>query len=182
MGPLYLNSQLNAKLEPENSLMIYAKGAYVLEMIRLLMEDPRQRETDHYFIDMMHDFVSTYANRNASTADFQRIVEKHMGEPMDWFFNEWVYGTEIPEYTFKYSTKPGEGGKTILQLSLTQAKVSDQFEMRLPLYMTVGKETRRLAFVKIIGSSTAQADVPLPVRPNKVTLDEYHDVLAVEHQ
>ena len=28
---------------------------------------------------MMHDFVTTYANRNASTADFQRIVEKHMG-------------------------------------------------------------------------------------------------------
>jgi hypothetical protein len=182
VGPLYLNGQLDAKLEAENSLLIYAKGAYVLEMIRLIMEDSRSREPNHYFIDMMHDFVSTYANRNASTADFQRIVEKHVGMPMDWFFNEWVYGTEIPEYTFKYSTKPGEGGKTILQLSLTQAGVSDQFEMRVPLYMTVGKTTHRFALVRIKGSSTAQADIPVPVRPDKVTLDEDHDILAIEHQ
>ena len=45
VGPLYLNGQLNSYLEPGNSYMIYAKGAYILEMIRLLMEDPALART-----------------------------------------------------------------------------------------------------------------------------------------
>jgi hypothetical protein len=181
-GPLYLNEQLNAHLEPENSFMIYAKGAYVLEMIRLLMEDPKQHEPDQRFINMMHDFVSTYANRNASTADFQHIVEKHMGEPMDWFFNEYVYGTEIPTYEFQYTLKSSPGGKTILQCSLTQSGVSDQFQMRVPLYITRGKSTQRLGLIRIKGASTVPIQVPLPAHPDRISIDEYHDILAVEHQ
>ena len=183
VGPLYLNYQLNAYLEPRNSIdLIYYKGAYVLEMLRALLEDPRQPEPDGRFISMMREFVTTSAGRNASTADFQRIVEKYTGERMDWFFNEWIYGTEIPEYEFKYSLKPGDGGRTILQLSLTQKSVSDQFEMRLPVYATVGGVPRRLGFFKVKGSAAAQGEMPLPFRPEKVTLDEYHDFLCIEHQ
>jgi hypothetical protein len=183
LGPLYLNYQLNTHLNPRNSTdLIYYKGAYVLEMLRALLEDPRQHEPDARFISMMHDFVASSANRNASTADFQRIVEKRIGEPMDWFFNQWVYGTEIPEYDFKYALKPGSSGKTVLQISLTQSGVSDEFESRVPIYGTVGADTRRLCFIKVIGSTTARFEVPLPFHPDKVTMDEYHDFLAIEHQ
>jgi aminopeptidase N len=182
VGPLYLNGQLNARLEPQNSYMIYAKGAYVLEMIRLLMEDSRQRDPDQHFIDMMHDFVATYANRNASTADFQHIVEKHMGEPMDWFFNEYVYGTEIPTYDFQYTIKPAPGGKSILQCSLTQSRVSDQFQMRVPVYLAMGKGIQRRGFIHVKGSTTVPVEIPLSARPDRISIDEYHDVLAIEHQ
>ena len=183
IGPLYLNEQLNAKLEPRNAFYdIYDKGAYVLEMIRLLMEDRTQREPDQRFIDMMHDFVSTYANRNASTADFQHVVEKHFDQPMDWFFNEYVYGVEIPTYNFQYSVKPTGDGKSLLQLSLTQSGVSEQFQMRMPVYITMGKRTVRLGLIPIKGSTTASSQVTLPSAPDRVSIDEYHDVLAVEHQ
>ena len=183
VGPLYLNYQLNAYLEPRNSMyLIYYKGAYVLEMLRALLEDPRKSEPDARFISMMREFVANSANHNASTADFQRIVEKYTQQPMDWFFNEWVYGTEVPEYEFSYSLKPGDSGQTILQTSLTQEGVSDQFEMRVPVYLTVGGAPRRLGFVKIKGSTTTQGEISLPFRPEKVTLDEYHDFLCIEHQ
>ncbi len=182
VGPLYLNGQLNANLEPGNSFMIYEKGAYVLEMIRLLMEDPKQHEPDQRFIDMMHEFVTTYANRNASTADFQRMVEKHMGEPMGWFFNEYVYGTEIPTYDFHYVLKPAPGGKTVLQCSLAQSGVSDQFEMRVPLYLAVGKGIQRMGFIHIKGASTIPIEIPISGRPDRISIDEFHDVLAIEHQ
>ena len=182
VGPLYLNYQLNAHLEPQNSYMIYAKGAYILEMLRLLLEDPTQREPDLRFINMMHDFVTTYANRNASTGDFQRIVEKHIGEPMDWFFNEYVYGTEIPTYDFQYTVKPAPNGKAILQCSLSQSGVSDQFEMRVPVYLTMGKGVQRMGFIRIKGSSTVPVTVSLSATPDRISIDEYHDILAIEHQ
>jgi hypothetical protein len=183
VAPLYLNYQSNDHMEPRNStLLIYEKGAYVLEMIRLLFEDPRRPDPDQVFVAMMHEFVSNAHYGNVSTADFQKIVEKYMKEPMDWFFNEWVYGTEIPEYDFKYSLNPGEGGKTVLKVSLAQSGVSDQFVMRVPIYATVGKVTKRLGFINIKGATTTQAEVPMGFRPDKITLDEYHNVLAFEHQ
>jgi hypothetical protein len=183
IGPLYLNEQLNAKLEPRNSTAgIYYKGAYVLEMIRMMMEDRTQREPDQHFIDTMHDFVTTYANRNASTADFQHIVEKHMGQSMDWFFNEYVYGTEIPTYDFQYTLNPAGDGKTQLQFSLKQSGVSDKFKMRMPMYVTLGKRVVRLGLIQVTGSATSSGQVDLPVAPDRVSIDEYHDVLAIEHQ
>ena len=182
VGPVFLNDQLNAHLEPQNSYMIYAKGAYILNMIRMLMEDSQQRDHDQHFIDMMHDFVTTYADRNASTADFQRMVEKHMHAPMDWFFNEYVYGTEVPAYDFQYTVTPSGGGKAVIQCSLTQSDVSPQFKMGVPVYVTVGKNVQRMGFINITGSTTVPLRVPISTVPDRVSIDEYHDLLAVEHQ
>ena len=183
VGPLWLNFQLDAYLEPGNSFFLrYYKGAYVLEMLRTLMEDARSQNPDARFIAMMRDFVTTYTAKNASTEDFRRVVEKHMGEPMDWFFNEWVYGTETPHYDFSYDLKDAGQGKTLLHVSLSQSEVSDSFLMRVPLYVHVNGTPRLLGFLKVKGPNTATADVTLPIRPEKVTLDEYHSILSTVKQ
>lgn len=146
------------------------------------MENPRSQNPDEAFISMMHDFVSTYAAKNASTADFQRIVEKHWNMPMDWFFNEWVYGTEVPRYDFDYSMKDAGDGKTLLHLELKQSGVSDAFTMRVPIYLHNKEKVMRLGLVTIKGSTTAPGDVKLPFRPDKVTIDDYHRVLSTEKE
>jgi hypothetical protein len=51
----------------------------------------------------MKDFVQTHFNKDVSTEDFKRIIEKHItpamnidkSGKMDWFFNEYVYGTGV---------------------------------------------------------------------------------------
>ena len=179
VGPLWLGTQLPSYLEPElYQRLVYFKGAYVLEMLRTMMYDFKQRDPDARFIAMMRDFVATYAGKNASTEDFRRIVEKHLGEPMEWFFNQWVYGTEIPSFDFNYQLRE-EGGKTILAAALTQSGVSDNFQSRVPIYVYVKGQPHRLGLVKIVGSNTVKADIPLNFRPEKVTLDETHSVLCL---
>ena len=183
VGPLWLNYQTNAYLEEQNStILVYEKGAYVLEMLRTLMEDPKAPDPDARFIAMMQDYVSTYAGKNATTQDFKRIVEKHFGEPMDWFFNDWVYGTEIPQYDLNYELKNGDKGQTILSLSVTQSDVSDSFFMRVPLYVTLQGASHRLGFVSLKGSTTFKQDIQLGFRPEKVTLDDTHSILCTVNQ
>ncbi len=160
----------------------YYKGAYVLEMLRTLMLNTRDPNSDARFINMMQDFVTTFTGKNASTNDFERVVEKHFEEPMDWFFNEWVYGTETPHYDFSYSLSDGQQGKTMLHCSVTQSGVSPAFHMRVPIYIEVNGNQIPIGLMKITGSSTQAADVPLPVRPTSVSLDPYHSILAVEKQ
>ncbi len=179
VGPLWLNFQLSGHLEEENrQSLVYGKGAFVLEMLRMLMENPQDRNPDGAFIAMMRDFTASHAGRNASTEDFRRIVEKHWRRPMDWFFNQWVYGTEIPDYKFTYQLKDAPGGKTNLQISLTQSSVSDSFRMAVPLYLHHKGQPHRLGLVEMKGSTTHNDEMTLPIRPEKVTIDEYHSILC----
>jgi len=179
VDPLWMSYQANAYLENRNSeILIYQKGAYVLEMLRALMEDPRQKYPDGAFIKMMRDFVTTFGGKNASTQDFQRVVERHMGKPMAWFFDEWVYGTAIPHYEFSYNLKDAGGGKTTLHVNLTQSAVPEDFFMQVPVYASLSGETRRLGFISVKGTTPFDRDIEVSVRPEKVWLDEYHSILS----
>jgi len=181
VGPLWLSAQLPSYKEGElYRILVYDKGAYVLEMLRAIMENTRLQEPDQHFIETMRDYVTTYSSQNASTEDFRKIVEKHANEPMDWFFNEWVYGTEIPHYDFHYNLLDGGGGKTILEYWVKQSEVSEKFKMRVPVYehLSGQPQPRRLGFFTLQGSNELHGQVPLPERPEKVTLDEFHSILC----
>ncbi len=110
------------------------------------------KDKDKAFIEMMHDFVDTHRDMPASTESFKLIAEKHMPHSLDlenngrldWFFREWVYGTEVPHYDFDYQTSPGPGGKTHIHLTITQSGVSDNFVMAVPIFADFGKGFVRL--------------------------------------
>jgi aminopeptidase N len=122
--------------------------------------------------------VKTYAGQNASTEDFRRIVEKHAGEPMDWFFDQWVYGTDIPSYKFSYKLSNSEDGQTDLSMTITQSDVPETFKMRLPIYATINGSQRRLGVIRVTGTKPYTVSIKLPTRPEKVQLDPEHSILA----
>ena len=104
-GPISLGGRLSTRQTPwAYSALVYLKGAYVLQMLRSLMWDTKARPPDAAFIAMMKDFATAYADRNASTRDFQNVVERHMTPAMDmtkdgrmdWFFKQWVHGPTFP--------------------------------------------------------------------------------------
>jgi hypothetical protein len=183
-GPLWMGLRLRS---PQSSSayqnVTYPKGAYVLQMLRSIMYDPENQ--DKTFIDMMHDFVSSHQNRPASTESFKAIVEKHMTKTMDldrngradWFFNQWVYGTQVPRYKFDYQTGPAENGKVKVHMTVTQSEVDDHFAMPVPVFGDFGKGMFRLGQIVMVGNSTQNVDVVLPTRPKKVELNAYKDVL-----
>ncbi|MDX6612978.1 MAG: hypothetical protein QOD75_2164 [Blastocatellia bacterium] len=160
--------------------LIYPKGAYILHMIRMLMYDHRGGG-DAHFREMMSDLVHTHFNKNVSTEDFKLIVEKHMtpqmdldkNARMDWFFNSWVYGSEIPAYRLEYQTT-GSG----LAVKVTQSGVSENFRMLVPFYADFGKGWTRLGAVKMVGNTSVEIpNIPLPQAPKRVTLCALADVL-----
>jgi hypothetical protein len=178
-GSMWLNMQLNEYNEKGNSAFVSTyKGGYVWEMIRVLMYDPKLKNPNARFIAMMHEFTSTYAGQNASTEDFRKIVEKHAGKSMEWFFEQWVYGSETPEYDFSYQLSNAEGGQTELTLTLTQSKVSESFRMQLPLHVVINGEQQFLGLIGVIGTKPLKTNIKLPVRPEKVVLDPERNILA----
>jgi aminopeptidase N len=163
-------------------LVIPYKGGYIWEMIRVLMYDPQMKNPDARFISMVHEFLRTYTGRNASTEDLRKMIEKHLGRSMEWFFEQWVYGSEMPTYDFSYELSNAEGGQTEVSITLAQSGVSDSFRMQLPLYAVIGGERKYLGLIGVIGNKPLKTSVKLPVRPEKIVLDPERDILAEIHQ
>jgi len=168
--------------------LLYPKGAYVLYMIRMMMHD--NREGDKQFKEMMQDFVNTYRGKAATTEDFKAIVEKHItpdmdaegNHKMDWFFNEYVYGTQLPSYKTDYSFDSGADGTITMNLNVTQAGVDDKFRMVVPVYIELADG--RIVFLgrlRIAGNNSGTAKVPLKGlkdKPRRAMVSYYDDVLA----
>jgi hypothetical protein len=96
---------------------------------------------------------------------------------MDWFFDEWVYGMQVPRYHFEYQDSPAEGGKTKLHITITQSDVDEHFAMLVPVFADFGKGMVRLGNVGIAGNSTRNLDLMLPAQPKKVALNAYKEIL-----
>lgn len=189
-GPIFLGYRLSTWQDVgAYDIIVYEKGAYVLHMLRMAMQDRSKKNADEPFIAAMTEFAQTYSGKSASTRDFQKIVEKHMPKQMDlqgngsldWFFRQWVYGSAIPKLDSVGEATDAGGGKYHIKVTITQSQVPDDFATIVPLYVTFDKgQIVRLATVPILGNSSKpiEFDVPLPMKPKTVTINAMHDVLA----
>ena len=170
--------------------LVYPKGAYILHMIRMMMWTPQ--EGDARFKATMQDFVQSHLLQAATTEDFKAMVEKHMSPQMDldgnhrmdWFFNQYVYGTDLPVYHFEgQATQNGDA--TSLHIKLTQSGVPDKFRMPVPIYLELeGGKTMRLGSINITGDKTIDQTLQLPKLParvKRVSVNYYYDVLSTEN-
>jgi hypothetical protein len=187
-GPLWLGLRL---ISPRSGQayqgVTYSKGAYVLGMLRSLMRADMGSagDPDQPFIDMMHDFMEHHRDTPASTESFKAVAEKHMTKKMDlqqngrldWFFREWVWGTQVPRYSFKYDVQPTEGGKFRVHAEVTQSEVDENFAMFVPMFADFGQGMVRLTQVGIAGSSTKSYTLLLDRQPKKVALNVYKEIL-----
>jgi Peptidase family M1 domain len=170
--------------------LLYPKGAYILHMVRVMLQDSTSQDPDAKFKALMHDFTRTYTTRVASTEDFKAVLEKHMtrdmdldgNNKMDWFFNDYVYGTDYPTYRFEHSFSVGSDGNIALDFKLTQSHVGSDFAMLVPIYVeTQDHKVVRLGRVRIKGEATVSRHISLAgfkEKPKKAMIGYMDDVLG----
>ena len=157
-------------------------------MVRMMMWD---RQTgDQNFKTTMQDFVKTYAGKAATTEDFKAMVEKHMtaemnltgDHRMDWFFNEYVYGTALPAYKIDSTFDKDANGDVVFGFKLTQSGVDEKFRMIVPIYLELADgRTVNLGRANLTGNSFVEQKVPLKgvkVAPKRALVNYNYDVLA----
>ncbi|MGA3190643.1 MAG: hypothetical protein ABSF22_26360, partial [Bryobacteraceae bacterium] len=187
-GPIWLGYRLDTPKTPDAARgSIYPKGAYILQMVRMLMRDDKTGDQD--FSAMMKDYVKTYLYQNASSEQFVGVLQKHMKPGMDldgshtmgWFLREWIYGTDLPKYRLEYSLKPVADGKLRFSGKMTQSDVSADFVMRVPIYLDFDGRVIRAGSVAMRGNmTTPEILLDLPKKPKRILLNANHDVLVAE--
>ena len=170
------------------SAMIYAKGAYVVHMLRMMMRPPGQPNPDEAFQAMMRDFASSWAGKSPSTDDFQAVAERHMSSAMDlagdgtldYFFEQWVHGTDIPTLISTIEVTDLGDGRYRISGNVSQEDVPEGFRTLVPVYLDFGDDVVKFGTVALTGptSLAVNGELPLPRSPRRVLVNAMHDVLA----
>ncbi|MGA8765358.1 MAG: hypothetical protein WB562_21010, partial [Candidatus Sulfotelmatobacter sp.] len=149
-----------------------------------------RRTGDQQFKEMLQEFVKTYSGKAATTEDFKAMVEKHMSremdiegtQKMDWFFNEYVYGTQLPSYQASASFDKGPDGDTVMAVKMTQSNVDEKFRMLVPIYLELANGNMVfLGRARLTGNSSFEQKIPLKGvkdMPRRAVINYYDDVLA----
>jgi aminopeptidase N len=106
------------------------------------------------------------------------VAEQHAGIDLGWFFDQWIYGTEIPSYRVAYRFEPADGGQYRVKLRVRQSNVGEEFQMYVPVTVDLGNGQVARARVKVRGA-TSEIELPLmPSKPKGLKFNDLDGVLA----
>ncbi len=153
----------------------YRKGALVLHMLHTLMRVATGGEQAFY--DLLRDFFTANANRYPTTDDLRLAVERHAGGDWAWFFDQWVYGSEIPSYEWRSRVVVGADRGYRVEVDVYQSDVPEGFSMRVPVRVEFdGGESED--YLVTVDRPEQTVSLEVGRQPGRVVFNPDHAVLA----
>ena len=178
-GPVVAGVRLQTSETPfDYRLLVYEKGAFILHMLRMLLLDPETGD-DGRFRELMRGFFSDHAGGVASTRSFEAAVTEAFGEPMDWFFDQWVYGVDVPTYRPDLDVSPRRDAAMpfVVHGTVRQEDVPPGFRMAAPIRLEFRDHDPILRRIWVDREEVA-VEIPVPAEPERIEFNYRHGVLA----
>lgn len=130
-------------------LVTYQKGGGILHMLRNYLGDEA-------FFAGMQDYLKTNEYQNAEAHQLRLSFEKVSGKDLNWFFNQWYFGSGNPKINYSYTFEPVKK-----QVAVTIEQTQEQpfqFPMAIDVYEN-GKPKRYNVWVNAQTKNTFNFDV-----------------------
>lgn len=130
-------------------LVTYQKGGGILHMLRNYLGD------DAFFAGM-NDYLKTNEYQNAEAHQLRLSFEKVSGKDLNWFFNQWYFGSGNPKINYSFTFEPVKK-----QVAVTINQTQDQmfeFPLAIDVYEN-GKPKRYNVWVNAEAKNTFNFDV-----------------------
>ncbi|HKQ59167.1 MAG TPA: M1 family aminopeptidase [Candidatus Eisenbacteria bacterium] len=177
-GPIWLGYR-SASIEApgDHQMVVYKKSAWVLHMLRNMLLD-LSTGNEEAFQGLMRDFYARYEGKAATTEDFIRIAQRYAGQDLGWFFDQWVYGTDVPTYRFATRTERTTDGKYKVTCRVDQSGVPETFKMPVPVRIDfAGGRSARVR--QLIQGPTTEFVLPImDEEPRAVVFNDLESVLC----
>jgi aminopeptidase N len=105
----------------------YPKGSFVIGMLRYVVGDEVYRKSIQHYLKK-HGFD------NVDTHDFYRTFMETSGINLDWFFDEWIYHSGVPNYAVSYTA---QADKTTFYVRQTHVTDSLTHLFQMPIVFEV---------------------------------------------
>ncbi|HUT04764.1 MAG TPA: M1 family aminopeptidase [bacterium] len=155
--------------------LFYCKGPYFVHMIRQMIGDKA-------FMSYERNLVKSLYWKRATTSDFVNVLEQTIGKDnmlalfgkdnMQWFFDQWIYGTGIPSYEYGYKISGNTAKIRIKHIDV-------QFRVRIPIWV-YDKSGEKYAIPILLTGEKPIEEFELKLRgpAKKIVLDEFGAVLT----
>lgn len=138
-----------ASREDVFDLVTYQKGGGILHMLRNYLGDEA-------FFAGMQDYLKTNEYRNAEAHQLRLSFEKVSGKDLNWFFNQWYFGSGNPKINYSYTFEPVKK-QVAVTIEQTQEQLF-QFPLAIDVYEN-GKPKRYNVWVNAEAKNTFNFDV-----------------------
>ncbi len=173
-GPVVQGRRLDNSNNPAAWMaVIYGKGTWIIQMLRRRMGDDR-------FLAMLAELRKRYEWKTLDTDQFRALCAEFLPPKSDdprleRFFDQWVYGTGVPELKLSYSVK-GKPGAYKLTGSITQSGVPDDFTVRVPIEIPSARGAAKTVQVAT-ATDSVRFSVPVSSPNAKAVLDPHWNIL-----
>lgn len=161
-----------------NYSITYMKGSCVLYMYRYVVGDS-------LFFSSLYDYANDTLNfryQSATIPDFIAKMNESTGQDLDWFFNEWIYQPNHPEYNNTYSFKEMENNQWNVHFQANQTQ-SDATFFAMPLEIRIQFEDASDTIVKVMNDVNHQVFVmQFNKQPVALTFDPNNRIILKEAQ
>jgi len=163
---------------------LYAKGPYAFHIMRSTWGD-------ELFFKFLKNLAQELKGKQIVTRDIQKVAEQTFGANLDWFFNQWLRGVGLPEFTFTYNVRTAEDGSIVMEGQVTQrvlikpeVAVKEELEGQyftgiIPITI-VGKSGKEYRKRLIIEGKTTPFKFAIPEKPKDVIFNRDGDELAYD--
>ncbi len=151
---------------------VYTKGPLVLHMLRYMFTI---QKNDEAFFAILKDFVQQDPYKQASTEDFRKVAEKHIGSDLGWFFNQWIEDGGLPVLKWNHTVTP-DGDKFLLTVNGRQEQKA--YRLIVPVYMRFPGD-KMVVRPWLIEGEKGTFNVKLPAKPEQVSLNDNLESLLI---
>jgi hypothetical protein len=168
-GPIVWGDRLmNSEIPDAWRAITYAKGTWILHMLRKRMGDER-------FLSMLAELRKRYEFKVLTTEGFRALAIEFRPkglptEAIETFFDNWVYSTGVPTLRLKSSTKPGTGS-FVVSGTLEQSGVDEDFSVDVPIDVPTGRGQVQTIWVRSSDGETP-FNATFKQTPGKVSISD----------
>lgn len=151
--------------------IVYDKASLVLDMLRNQLGNT-------IFYQAWQNVYQQTIHRNLRGTDLQNLFEETVGQPLDWFFNQWVFGSGVITFNIGNATihQDLEGWTVVFQLSQAQ---DPPLVLRVPFQIVTLEDVEK-AWVWIDAAPTTNITITTSAQPIWLNLDP-EDLLLVQY-
>ena len=138
----------------------YAKGGRILNMLRNYVGD------DAFFASL-NNYLTTNKFKAGEAGQLRLAFEEVTGKDLNWFWNQWYYGSGHPKLKIDYVYDDAAGtAKVIVEQTQKSGKI---FKLPLAVDVYTGKDVKRFNFTAENKSDTFS--IPYKTKPDLINVD-----------
>jgi hypothetical protein len=150
--------------------LLYSKGAYVLHMLRVQLDDVK-------YAEVMRSILDSYDHDDISTELFLKEVNRVTGSDYTYFFDQWFWDVGIPTFRYSWRSEKRQDGKYLVTIHVSQQDRERLKRVLMPVHLHFKRGESVPQYRPVV---EAEQDIRflLDVEPRDVTLDDDRALLA----